>query len=125
MGDADLHLEKIREILTSYKDSKSLFVRGVCVFYLAVHAVDYALALKDVHPSTHRGRRRYIAENFDEFTYSKFEQLLSDSLRVRYTEIPTEDLITIMTHNLVELVEHLGKEYQLQRNYADEIIKSM
>ncbi len=125
MGSADFHSEKIREVLSSYKSSDTFFVRGVCLFYLAAHAVDYVLALRNIHPSTHRGRRKHITEHFDEFTYSKFDQLLSDSLRVRYTEIPTEGLIIAMTRNLVELVEHLSKEYQLQRDQAAEIIKNL
>lgn len=123
MESSEFHKGKIQEILEAYTSSDSLFVRGVCLFYIAVHAVDLVLTRYDVSPSTHRGRRNLITRYLDEITFSKFEQLLTASIRIRYTEYASEEIIKEMKENLRELLEHLRKRYSLDPAMVDSILR--
>ena len=125
MGDQKFHEKKIEEILNAYTSSESLFVRGVCLFYLAVHSIDWVLAQHGVSPSTHRGRRNLITQYLDEFSFSKFDQLLSASIRVRYTEHTTEGIVREMNENLKELISHLKENHSLSHSVADRILKNL
>ena len=125
MADRKFHEKKIEEILNAYTSSESLFVKGVCLFYLAVHSIDWVLAQHGVSPSTHRGRRNLIIQYLDEFSFSKFDQLLSASIRIRYTENTTERTVREMKDNLKELISHLKENHSLSRSVTDKILKNL
>lgn len=111
MPDSSFHEEKINEILEAYSDS--LFIQGVCLFYIGVHAVDYVLAkqfdIEDI--ATHRGRKRKITENMDWDTSENFAKLLTYSLAIRYNEISSKDVIEKMKISLTDLINHLTNKY--------------
>lgn len=125
MGSLEFHEEKIKEILEAYKSSDSLFIKGVCLFYFAVHSIDWVLSKRGVSPSTHRGRKKLITEHLDEYSYSKFDQLLTASVRIRYTEIASQKLIEEMKENLKELINHLQKNHNLESSLANLIIGNL
>ncbi len=125
MGNSKFHEEKLKEVLNAYKSSDSLFVKGVCLFYMAVHSIDWILAQHNISPNTHRGRRNFITQYFDEYTFSKFDQLLTASIRIRYTELASKHLIDEMKENLKELINHLKKNYSLKSSIADDILKNL
>ena len=120
---SEFHVNKIDEILEAYTSSNSPFVKGVCLFYLAVHSIDLVLTQYSVSPNTHRGRKNLITQHLDEFTFSKFDQLLATSIRTRYTECTTEKIIQEMKENLKELLNHLKKKYSLNPSVADRILQ--
>jgi len=111
LPDSSFHEKKINEILESYSDS--LFIQGVCLFYIGVHAVDYVLAeqfdIEDI--ATHRGRKRRITENMDWDTSENFAKLLTYSLAIRYNEISSEEIIQKMKESLADLISHLTNKY--------------
>ncbi len=125
MGTTDFHREKIKELLDSMNECNDLFTKGVCLFYIAVHSIDYVLAKEDIHPNTHRGRKKLITENMDETTYTKFDQLLSASLRIRYTEKTSSEIIDRMIQILKDLIYHLKDNYSFPQDITLEITKSL
>jgi len=125
MGSPKFHKEKINEILEAYKSSGSLFIKGVCLFYFAVHSIDWVLAQYGVSPNTHRGRRNFITQYLDEYSFSKFDQLLTASIRVRYKEKASEELIKEMKGNLEELINHLKRNYSFDESLSELITKNL
>ena len=125
MESPEFHEEKIKELLEAYQSSDSLFIKGVCLFYFAVHAIDWVLAQYGVYPNTHRGRRNFITKYLDEYSFSKFDQLLTASIRIRYKEKASPELIREMKENLKELINHLKKNYALENSLAELIVKNL
>ncbi len=121
MGDKEFHRRKIEELLDVYQSSDKAFVKGVCLFYIGVHAVDLCLAEQNIHPSTHRGRRRAITDTMDEVVSSSFNDLLSDSLRIRYSELSEDVDLEQMKNNLKRLVERLKYIFGFPEDLAEDI----
>lgn len=121
MGNQDFHREKILELLEVYKNCPSDFVRGVCLFYIGIHAIDFCLAGMGIQPSTHRGRRKAITNNMDEVVSSTFGKLLSDSLQIRYTALANPEVVERMKAYLKELMSRLGEVYEFPGELSSEI----
>lgn len=123
MPDVNFHKAKLDEILDAY--SEHLFIQGICLFYIGVHAIDYILAykfnIKDI--PTHRGRKKKILELFDEKTAEYFSQLLTYSLAIRYNEISSEEIVYKMKKSLQNLVEHLNENYNFPPDLKKKIIE--
>ena len=123
MESSEFHEKKIEEILKAYKSSDSPFVQGVCLFYIAVHTIDWVLTRYDVSPSTHRGRKNLITRYLEETVFSKFDQLLIASIRIRYTEYAREEVNQEMKENLKELLKQLKENYSLDSNIVNGILE--
>ncbi|MEZ0323183.1 MAG: hypothetical protein ABWJ98_02575 [Hydrogenothermaceae bacterium] len=123
MPSFKFHEEKLDEILKSYENS-NLFIKGVTLFYIAVHSIDYCLSrnfqIDDI--STHRGRKKYINEFFDEKTASLFSEILSYSLIIRYTDLTDLDTIQKMKEALKDLLNILSSDYNFPSQFASKII---
>lgn len=119
------HENKLKELLDAYKNCSSPFVKGVILFYICVHTVDYCLSERfSIHDiSTHRGRKKYITENFDEKIASHFSRILSLSLSVRYNELTSEDVVDEMRKVTKDLVKELHVNYQLPENLYTDIVR--
>ena len=125
MPDSSFHEGKIDEILDAYSDS--LFIQGVCLFYIGVHAVDYVLAgqfdIEDI--ATHRGRKKRITENMDWETSESFAKLLTYSLAIRYNEISSIEIIEKMKESLKELIMHLEQHYNFPVEIREKIFSTI
>ncbi|EDP73586.1 hypothetical protein [Hydrogenivirga sp. 128-5-R1-1] len=125
MPDSSFHEGKIDEILDAYSDS--LFIQGVCLFYIGVHAVDYVLAeqfdIEDI--ATHRGRKKRITENMDWETSESFAKLLTYSLAIRYNEISSIEIIEKMKESLKELILHLEQQYNFPVEIRERIFDTI
>ena len=125
MGDRDFHREKILELLEVYRNCPLTFSRGVCLFYVAVHAVDYCLAGMDIQPSTHRGRRKAITNNMDDVVSSAFSELLSASMQVRYTSLADTNTLERMKVSLKTLLLRLEEAYGFPGELVVEITETV